>query len=100
MPKIKQIENLQSILDSKVNNSQISTDINLGTSDVLVPSQNAVKSFVLSNTFTLEFTTKSSAFDGGVLGEIAFDDDYFYICVQAGTPGNARWKKLPLTFSA
>lgn len=39
---------------------------------------------------------KYSASDPGFLGQIAFDNDYFYICVDGGTAGNATWKKTNL----
>lgn len=40
--------------------------------------------------------TKSSSVDAGELWETSIDDDYLYICVQAGTAGNAIWKKTVL----
>jgi hypothetical protein len=48
--------------------------------------------------------TKQTGVDGGVLGEKSFDDDYEYLCVEAGEPetlsgsgdGTATWKKKPL----
>lgn len=38
------------------------------------------------------FGSKASAVDAGVLGEISFDDDFLYICVEAGAAGFAKWK--------
>jgi len=40
--------------------------------------------------------SKSSDSDSGKLGQVSFDDDYGYICVVAGSPGNATWKKFPI----
>lgn len=39
---------------------------------------------------------KYSATHAGMLHETSCDDDYMYICVVAGTAGNAIWKKTPL----
>lgn len=43
---ISTVTNLQSSLDAKLDETQLSTDSALGTSDSLVPSQNAVKTYV------------------------------------------------------
>jgi hypothetical protein len=40
--------------------------------------------------------SKSSSVDEGVLGETSMIDDWLFLCVQAGTAGNAKWKKIPL----
>lgn len=40
--------------------------------------------------------TKDSATDAGTAGQVAYDDDYAYICVVSGSSGNATWKKFPL----
>jgi len=42
------------------------------------------------------YGAKSSAVDAGVLGQAAYDDDYIYRCVVAGTAGNATWKRTIL----
>ena len=42
------------------------------------------------------FGTKSSALDAGQQGEQSMDDDYFYLCTQSGTAGNATWKRIPI----
>lgn len=55
MLKIKQIDGLQTELDSKLNDDQLSTDINLGNSDTLIPSQLAAKTYI-DNT-TIDITT-------------------------------------------
>lgn len=39
---------------------------------------------------------KSSAADPGVFGQISISGCYLYLCIQAGTAGNAIWKKIPL----
>ena len=39
---------------------------------------------------------KYSAVDGGELFDMSVDDDYLYICVQSGTPGNAVWKRTSI----
>lgn len=36
---------------------------------------------------------RSSALDAGLLFEMSIDDDYMYVCVKAGSAGNAVWKK-------
>jgi len=40
--------------------------------------------------------TKASAVDAGVKMDLAFDDDYLYICTVTGSAGSATWKKTPL----
>ena len=40
-----------------------------------------------------EYATKKTGVDSGYLGQEAYDDDYSYICVVAGTVGVAVWKK-------
>lgn len=46
--KIKQIYNLQTELNGKINTIQLSTDTNLGLDDTLVSSQNAIKQYLTS----------------------------------------------------
>ena len=45
---------------------------------------------------TIGYGSKYSALDAGFLLEISVDDDFMYICVEAGAVGNARWKRVPL----
>lgn len=47
-------------------------------------------------TQTIEYATKSSAVDAGTLGQMAYDDDWLYICVVEGAPGSAIWKKTAI----
>jgi hypothetical protein len=51
---------------------------------------------LLSGSDNIPFGTKTSAVDAGRVGEIWIDNDYLYLCVSAGTAGNALWKKIPL----
>lgn len=37
---------------------------------------------------------KKSSLDAGYFGEKSLTDDYLYVCVQAGTAGNAKWKRM------
>ncbi len=39
---------------------------------------------------------KYSSLDAGSKGQQSFDDDFLYMCVESGTAGNARWKRIPL----
>jgi|LSQX01.2.fsa_nt_gb hypothetical protein len=48
--------------------------------------------------FEIEYATKSSSVHAGNLFDIAIDDDYFYVCVEAGASGQARWKRSPLIY--
>jgi len=41
-------------------------------------------------------SSKSSAVDAGTQGDLAYDDDYVYVCTTTGTAGNAIWKRIPL----
>ena len=50
-------------------------------------------------TNTLEFATKSSSVDAGELKQMAFDDDWLYICVEAGEAGEATWKKIAMAIT-
>ena len=45
---------------------------------------------------SIGFGSKYSATDQGQLLEMSIDDDFLYICVQAGEAGNASWKRAPL----
>ena len=49
-------------------------------------------------TFDIEYATKSSSIHAGNLFDIAIDDDFLYVCVEAGDEGNARWKRSPLIY--
>lgn len=62
---------------------------------------NAWFSFLLDyiDTQALEYATKSSAVDAGSLGQMAYDDDWLYICVVEGAPGSAVWKKTAIAFA-
>ena len=51
--KIKQIDNLQQTLDTKLNTSQLSTDPALGTNNTLISSQAAVKTYIDNNISTI-----------------------------------------------
>lgn len=51
---------------------------------------------VAYSAFNITFGAKSSASDAGDLFQMAIDDDYLYICVLAGTAGNAKWKRTVL----
>jgi len=53
MIKIKQILDLQTALNNKLDDTQISTDILLGSSDTLIPSQKAVKTYIDNKTVSL-----------------------------------------------
>ena len=44
----------------------------------------------------LKYGSKYSALDAGTLLDMSVDDDFLYICVESGTVGNARWKRIPL----
>jgi hypothetical protein len=33
---------------------------------------------------------------GGNTGQMGFDSDYLYICINGGAPGSATWKRIPL----
>jgi hypothetical protein len=50
----------------------------------------------LIETAKKEFGAKYSGTDGGKLLEISVDDDFMYVCVKAGDPGVAIWKRTPL----
>lgn len=39
---------------------------------------------------------KSSSLDAGTVGEISIENDFIYVCVQAGIAGSAIWKKAVL----
>lgn len=39
---------------------------------------------------------KSSAVDAGTANQVSITDDWLYWCVQTGTAGNAKWKRIPL----
>jgi len=39
------------------------------------------------------YTAKDSATDSGTRGDMAFDDDYIYVCTTTGAAGAAIWKK-------
>lgn len=54
---------------------------------------------LLMHEFKIDYASKSSAVDAGELYEMAIDDDFFYICVEAGEAGSARWKRLALLYS-
>jgi len=43
--------------------------------------------------------TKNSATDAGIAGQVAYDDDWAYVCVISGTAGNAKWKKFTLSLT-
>ena len=45
---------------------------------------------------SFEEGAKSSAGDPGVFGQISILGSYLYLCTEAGTAGNAIWKKIPL----
>jgi hypothetical protein len=51
---------------------------------------------IQSTTYVVPFGTKRSEFDAGAVGEMSVDDDFFYICVTAGSAGNAIWKRTAL----
>lgn len=44
----------------------------------------------------IEYATKQTGVDAGTLGQAAFDDDYFYLCVIPGEVGVAIWKRSVL----
>jgi hypothetical protein len=46
--------------------------------------------------FEITFGAKASSSDAGTLFQMAIDDDYLYICVSAGSAGNAKWKRCLL----
>lgn len=48
------------------------------------------------NNLVFNFGSRSSSLHAGVSGELWYDDDWLYICVQTGSIGNAKWKKIPL----
>ncbi|HSW67352.1 MAG TPA: hypothetical protein VLH16_02105 [Bacteroidales bacterium] len=48
---------------------------------------------------TLLFGDKYSSVHAGELGQFSLADDYLYVCVKAGTAGNAIWKKTVLFYS-
>jgi hypothetical protein len=43
--------------------------------------------------------TKQSGTDAGVAGELAYDDDYLYICTTGGAAGVAVWKRVALAIT-
>ena len=43
--------------------------------------------------------TKNSLTDAGIAGQVAYDDDYAYVCVVSGTAGSATWKKFTLSLT-
>lgn len=43
------------------------------------------------------YGSKYSATHAGRLKQMSIDDDYLYICVSAGQPGYARWKRVALS---
>lgn len=45
---------------------------------------------------TLTYATKSSAIDEGEMGQMSYDDDWLYICVETGIAGSAKWKKIAM----
>lgn len=46
---------------------------------------------------TVVYGTMSSSTDPGIAGQLAFDDDFIYICVTGSpTPGSAVWKRTPI----
>ena len=46
--------------------------------------------------YTMTFGSKYSALDAGLAGQLSFDDDFIYVCVESGDEGNARWKRSPI----
>lgn|SRR5574343_123395 len=44
----------------------------------------------------IEFGSKSSSYDAGMLFDMSVDDDYLYVCVETGESGEAKWKRTPL----
>lgn len=53
-------------------------------------------SSINSKMIEIEYATKNSTTDEGILKQLAIDDDFLYICTTAGTAGNAIWKKTML----
>lgn len=49
---------------------------------------------LMMNAMDFNSGTKSSATDTGFLGEVSFDNDHLFICVQAGAAGFAVWKQF------
>ena len=81
---------LQHLIDNKINNDKISTNTSLGTSNTLIPSQAAVKSYVDGRTLNDILTAgNTSLLDAGVgalnifsgslgnLGKVTFNSDIF-----------------------
>lgn len=48
------------------------------------------------NAMRIDTGPKSSSIDEGYYGQISLTDDYLYLCVVAGTAGNATWKKIAM----
>jgi hypothetical protein len=42
-------------------------------------------------------TPPAAMTSAGTAHQFAYDDEYFYLCVQTGTEGNALWLRAPLT---
>lgn len=98
MIAIKQIKNLLSVLANKINLSSLSTDVNLGTNDTLIPSQNAVKTYV---------DDKFSVLTNGLIYKGQFDASintdfsslgtvkkgYFYFISNSGTVDSLELSK-------
>lgn len=90
MLKIKQVNGLQDALDSKIDDTQLSTDVNLGTSDLLIPSQNAVKVYVDAKTAALvggmSYRGSFDAENTNVFSDLGSSEigDFYYV-ISAGT---------------
>ena len=50
----------------------------------------------LSSNIIKWVTAPGSKTAAGTAGQIAYDDDYYYVCVLTGIAGSAKWKRTPL----
>ena len=50
----------------------------------------------LSSNIIKWVTAPGSKTAAGTAGQIAYDDDYYYVCVQTGAAGSAKWKRTSL----
>ena len=86
-----EIEIVNEVIQVKLVNDEVFVSIEETTPHII-----ELGYVLLSTGDKIPFGTKSSASDAGQAGEIWIDNDYLFLCVIAGTAGNAVWKKIPL----